>query len=359
MAGELKMAFLAVIATASLLRSSVAQTSHVVGGSSGWTIPSSGSGSYSSWAANQGFSVGDTLVFNFANGIHDVAQVTRSDYDGCSTINPIFLETTSPAGITLNATGEHYFICNFTGHCSAGQKLMINVSAASSSPSPAPQRSPSPDSSSSPAPAPATTPSSSPAPAPEPEPATTPSSSPASAPEPEPATTPSSSPAPSPAPSRSSVTYTVLDSLGWNIPSNGAAAYQTWVANKNFMIGDVLVFNYANGVHNVAEVTKEAYNSCNTTNPISLSSTPPTRMTLTTSGEHFYICAVPRHCSLGQLLAINVSGGTANTPPSSSETPPSSTTPSPTPPPPGNSAPALGVTSLIATIFTIFVALLY
>lgn len=34
--------------------------------------------------------------------------------------------------------------------------------------------------------------------------------------------------------------YVVGDSLGWNIPSNGAQAYVSWASNKNFVIGDTL-----------------------------------------------------------------------------------------------------------------------
>ncbi|KAJ8753220.1 hypothetical protein K2173_017822 [Erythroxylum novogranatense] len=339
------MAFLAVIVASALFQSSIAQTNHVVGGNSGWTIPSGGS--YSSWAANRKFSVGDTLVFNFQNGVHDVAQVSKADYDSCSTTNPILFVSTSPARITLNSTGEHYFLCNFTGHCSAGQKLMVNVIAASSSsPSPAPQPS-----------SPVTPPASSPS---QPPTSSVPSPSPASAPTP---SSPPSPPAPSPAPSGSATTYTVLGSSGWTIPPNGAVAYRNWAANKNFKVGDVLLFNYGNGAHNVAEVTKAAYGSCSTTSPISLNTTPPTRITLKTSGEHFFICAFPGHCSAGQKLAINVSG--TATAPGSSATPSPSSTPSPTstttPPPPGNSAPShLGNRGLFATIFTSFVvALLY
>lgn len=35
-------------------------------------------------------------------------------------------------------------------------------------------------------------------------------------------------------------TYEVGDSMGWTIPSGGAAAYSTWAANKTFKVGDKL-----------------------------------------------------------------------------------------------------------------------
>lgn len=179
-------------------------------------------------------------MFNFAANQHDVAKVTKADYDACTTTNPISMETASPARITINATGEHYFICNFTGHCSAGQKLMINVSAATSSPAPQPS------SSSSPAPQPSTsTPTPAPQPStPSPQPSATPAPTPTpvSAPSPSPVSTPTPSPvsAPSPGPSASGVTYTVGDSQGWTLLSNTAAFYQNWASGKNFMPGDIL-----------------------------------------------------------------------------------------------------------------------
>ncbi|KAL9339704.1 hypothetical protein Peur_068719 [Populus x canadensis] len=201
MARGLGMAFLAAIAVAALIHGSAAQSTHTVGDTTGWAIPPS-SAFYSTWAASQNFSVDDILVFNFAPNTHDVAKVTKADYDACNTTSPISLEANPPVRITINASGEHYFLCNFPGHCSGGQKLMINVSAASSSPSPSPAPQPSTPAPqpSTPAPQPSTpTPQSSPAPQPStPTPASSPSPpTPASSPSPPPTTPPSSSP-PSP-----------------------------------------------------------------------------------------------------------------------------------------------------------------
>lgn len=59
MARRLNMVFLLVAAV--LLQSAAAQTVHVVGGASGWIIPPGGATTYSTWAANQTFAVGDIL----------------------------------------------------------------------------------------------------------------------------------------------------------------------------------------------------------------------------------------------------------------------------------------------------------
>ncbi|CAI0542846.1 unnamed protein product [Linum tenue] len=323
----------AAIAIAALLHSSVAQTTHTVGGNTGWTIPQGGDSVYSNWASGNSFSVGDILVFNFAAGAHDVTQVNKADYDSCSATNPMMTSTNTPARITLNTSGEHYFICGVPGHCSAGQKVTVNVLASttgSSSPSPAPMvMPPSP----SPAPRRALTPASAPSPAPTTVSAPTPSTSPVAG------DVPLSAPAPS---ARTPMTYTVGDSFGWNIPTSGA------------------IFNYTAGAHNVAEVTSDAYTACTTANPISLDSNPPSRITLTTAGEHFYLCAIPGHCSAGQQLSINVSGAGSTSPSPSGSTTPSS--PSPTAgdmaPPSPNSAATVGGVSAAAFLSVVAALLL-
>ncbi|XP_071908679.1 uncharacterized protein [Coffea arabica] len=357
MAGKFIITLLVVAVLAAALQCSVAQRTHVVGDSLGWTIPPGGAVAYTTWAASQTFTVGDVLLFNFTTGSHDVAQVSRTSFDGCNSASPISLVRNGPANVTLNTTGEHYYICTFSGHCNAGMKLAINVSAAPST-SPPPQ---------------------SPVPAPSPS-----------------STTPK--------------TYVVGDSLGWTVPPGGSIAYRTWAAGKTFMVGDILVFNFTTGADDVAVVTsKAAYDSCNTSATGTTINTGPARITLTTAGEHFYICTIPRHCSLGQKLAINVTGtaatpsptpaptrppsgpasapapsSTGATPPSSSSTPPpsgspstspsGSTTPSPsgstTPspsgspggvsaPPPPNSAPSFAVAALPFTFLSIALAFLY
>ncbi|CAA6667180.1 unnamed protein product [Spirodela intermedia] len=98
--------------------------------------------------SRQTFAVGDSLVFNFNNGAHDVLEVTRANYDDCTTSNPIATYTTGPATVELTAAGTRYFICGVNGHCSAGQKMTLTVAAAST-PSATP---PSPTSSGAPTP---------------------------------------------------------------------------------------------------------------------------------------------------------------------------------------------------------------
>ncbi|KAK9071358.1 hypothetical protein SSX86_009926 [Deinandra increscens subsp. villosa] len=185
-------AFMIMMAvTSMLLDTSVAQTRHVVGDALGWTIPPNGAAAYTTWAAQQTFTVGDTLFFNFTTGNHNVAEVPQAAYGPCTTTNPTTITTTGPATITLTAPGTHYYLCAVGTHCQLGQKLTINVSAPAAAPTTPPAAAPT---TLPPAAAPTTTP-----------PAPTPTSAPTPAPmtpAPAPTTTtapPTSSEAPTPA----------------------------------------------------------------------------------------------------------------------------------------------------------------
>ncbi|GLJ46847.1 hypothetical protein SUGI_0988240 [Cryptomeria japonica] len=138
-------------------------------------------------------------------------------------------------------------------------------------------------------------------------------------------------------PLASATTYTVGDSGGWETGVN----YVNWVSGKTFVVGDILSFTYTNQ-HSVVEVSKSDYSSCSTSNPIATNSASPTSVTLNKTGELFFVCGTPGHCSQGMKLDLNVSaaGTTASPPPPGATTasppPPGSTTSSP--PPPRNAA---------------------
>ncbi|XP_050888953.1 cucumber peeling cupredoxin isoform X1 [Lathyrus oleraceus] len=129
---------------------------HTVGDSTGWTS-SAGAKFYSDWASNNTFKQNDVLVFNFFAGAHTVAATNKADFDNCNVNqNTNDIITTSPARVTLNRTGDFYFICTVSSHCqSGGQKLTIKVPTSSSStpPSSTPP-SPTPPSSTPPSPTP-------------------------------------------------------------------------------------------------------------------------------------------------------------------------------------------------------------
>ncbi|KAI5680858.1 hypothetical protein M9H77_02085 [Catharanthus roseus] len=149
-------------------------------------------------------------------------------------------------------------------------------------------------------------------------------------------------------------TYVVGDTMGWTIPSGGASSYASWAARHTFRPGDVLVFNFPTGAHDVGKVDKASFDSCSSTNPTTLITVGPANITLSGAGTEYFICTFGQHCSLGQKLAITVSASSppapaptkpptpTPTPPTATPTPPTSAPtvpPSPTSIPPASSAP--------------------
>lgn len=134
---------------------------------------------------------------------------------------------------------------------------------------------------------------------------------------------------------------------------------------------DIIIteFDFAVGRHDVAVVTKDAFENCEKEKPISHMTTPPVKIMLNTTGPQYFICTVGDHCRFGQKLSINVVGaGGAATPgagggaaPGSAPggatptTPAGSTTPTgssgTTTTPAGNAASSLdGATFLVAVV---------
>ncbi|XP_010250146.1 PREDICTED: umecyanin-like [Nelumbo nucifera] len=156
-----------------------------------------------------------------------------------------------------------------------------------------------------------------------------------------------------------STTHVVGDSLGWRIPPGGPIAYSTWASSNTFMVGDILVFNFTTGQHDVAEVTKTDFDNCDGSSTIgSVQTTGPARITLNSQGQHYYICTFNGHCAVGQKLAINVLPSGSSTTPSSSGSPTSSPAPTAGGSAP-NSAPAVAVAGISATLLSFTVAFLF
>ncbi|XP_010247016.1 PREDICTED: uclacyanin 1 [Nelumbo nucifera] len=182
-----------------------------VGGSSGWDTTTD----LQTWAASQSFFVGDSLIFTYSS-IHDVLEVTKADYDSCSSSNPIKSYNDGNTTIQLSSPVKRYFICGKTGHCDQGMKLEVNVLASSTPPTASPvtpPAAPPPVATSTPPPSQKLSPSSPPSKSPALAPSKSPSSSPTpqtvpstESPVEQPTRSPSSSAAPPPQPSSSSKT---------------------------------------------------------------------------------------------------------------------------------------------------------
>ncbi|CAN6246025.1 unnamed protein product [Urochloa humidicola] len=109
-------------------------SSYTVGDGSGWTTGVD----YTSWAASKNFKVGDSLVFNYAKGMHTVLEVSAAEYMACTAANPLGSDSSGATTVPLKTPGTHYFVCSITGHCGAGMKLAVTVVGSSSPASPTP-----------------------------------------------------------------------------------------------------------------------------------------------------------------------------------------------------------------------------
>ncbi|XP_030459488.2 cysteine-rich receptor-like protein kinase 10 [Syzygium oleosum] len=87
---------------------------------------------------------------------------------------------------------------------------------------------------------------------------------------------------------------------GWDMNTDQT----TWASSQTFLVGDNLIFQYSPG-HDVTEVTKGDYDSCQVTSPIQTYTSGSTVIPLTSPGKKYFICSSPGHCAAGMKLQIN------------------------------------------------------
>ncbi|KAL6593070.1 hypothetical protein ACP70R_049156 [Stipagrostis hirtigluma subsp. patula] len=129
----------------------------------------------------------------------------------------------------------------------------------------------------------------------------------------------------------SAATYNVGEPGGsWDLQTN----YGDWVSSKRFHPGDQIVFKYSPQAHDVLEVSKADYESCNTGSPIATHNSGNDAITLTAPGTRYFICGFPNHCTAtgGMKLQINVLPGATSLAPAGA---PNANSP---PPPPSSAA---------------------
>ncbi|PQQ09135.1 mavicyanin [Prunus yedoensis var. nudiflora] len=113
---------------------SILATNYVVGDGKGWT-----NFDYQAWARGKMFYVGDSLVFNYPKGVHNVFKVNGTGFQQCSAPLDSVPLTSGHDVITLATTGRKWYICGVAQHCAmGGQKLLITVFPSSFAPSPSP-----------------------------------------------------------------------------------------------------------------------------------------------------------------------------------------------------------------------------
>ncbi|KAJ4971004.1 hypothetical protein NE237_004103 [Protea cynaroides] len=102
-------------------------------GDSIWSIPLT-EDFYTNWSSTQSFQIGDTLVFEFQSDFHNVIQVSRREYQGCTADNPFQSFQVGPVTVPLVEEGVYYFICSVANYCVLGQKVSVAVHRCSAVP---------------------------------------------------------------------------------------------------------------------------------------------------------------------------------------------------------------------------------
>ncbi|GAV79956.1 Cu_bind_like domain-containing protein [Cephalotus follicularis] len=116
---------------------------------------------------------------------------------------------------------------------------------------------------------------------------------------------------------------------GWDQTTN----LQNWASSQSFSVGDNLIFQYASN-HDVLEVSKTNYDSCQGNTPLQTHSDGNTVITLSSPGKRYFMCGTAGHCNQGMKVEIDTLATSATpTASPSTPTPASSVTPVSSPAP--------------------------
>eukprot|EP00249_Psilotum_nudum_P034410 c53430_g1_i1 orf=282-899(+) len=115
--------------------------------------------------------------------------------------------------------------------------------------------------------------------------------------------------------------HSVGGAAGWSIPAIVNVNYSSWAQRNSFHVGDTLVFKYDTTFHDVDQVTKANYITCNDTNPEAHYADGNTSIQLNTPGSYYFICGVPGHCSAGQKVEVLIKAPTNASAPTLSPAP--------------------------------------
>ncbi|KAF8111857.1 hypothetical protein N665_0072s0068 [Sinapis alba] len=242
-----KKKILFVMTTLTVLLGSCSATIYKVGDSDGWSAKDD---TYYSWADRKEFHVGDSLVFDYDGNFNDVTQVSGAlEYQFCDSSSPKAVYKTGHDVVTLTEPGFYYFISSNHSQCSSGQRLDILVTHDPSRPVPPP-----------------------------------------------------------PQPSKIlpfGKMYKVGDSKGWKVYNSDF--YYKWSEGKLFHVGDNLLFEYANEVNDVLEISGDLeFKFCDPTSPIAVHKTGHDLVKLTKPGVHYFISSETGHCEAGLKLRVMV-----------------------------------------------------
>ncbi|XP_030453168.2 blue copper protein 1a-like [Syzygium oleosum] len=113
------------IATLVALPSVALATQWTVGDGYGWNIGYN----YTDWAEEKVFLVGDSLLFSYLAGFHNVLKLSNAtDFQACKKPPENEALTSGHDVIPLKTTGVKWYICGIQDHCAVfNQKLKITV----------------------------------------------------------------------------------------------------------------------------------------------------------------------------------------------------------------------------------------
>uniref|UniRef100_A0ACD5U4A9 Uncharacterized protein n=1 Tax=Avena sativa TaxID=4498 RepID=A0ACD5U4A9_AVESA len=113
----------AAIAAAFILAPASAEV-FMVGDAAGWTLEYP-----ATWTDGKTFVVGDSLMFMYPAGQHDVMEVGGADFRACnvSASAAIGTWTSGMDTVTLDKAGTRWFVCSVGTHCVQGMKLLVTV----------------------------------------------------------------------------------------------------------------------------------------------------------------------------------------------------------------------------------------
>ncbi|KAF8105367.1 hypothetical protein N665_0158s0049 [Sinapis alba] len=218
-----------------------------VGDSEGWTAKAD---TYIAWAQHKEFHVGDSLIFEYDQNVNDVTQVSGAlEYNFCNSPSPKAVYNTGHDVVTLKEPGYHFFISSNHARCIAGQKLIVFVVHGPSHPTPPP-------------------------------------------------------------PPTNNLPfgniYKVGDSNEWKVPQE-SVFYEKWSEEKQFHVGDGLLFYYNDEVDDVLEISHDLeFQTCDPTSPVAVHNGGQELIRLTKPGIRYFITSKIGHCDAGLKLRVVV-----------------------------------------------------
>ncbi|ONK55211.1 uncharacterized protein A4U43_C07F27520 [Asparagus officinalis] len=135
MALKFMLVIMTVAAMAAIFTNVAEATEFMVGDDEGWAKGVN----YTAWTEGKEFFVGDTIVFMYDQGAHNVYKVTGPEFRSCQVPKNGQALSSGNDAVKLVTPGKKWYICGFPGHCDGGQKVIINVQVRSDTlPSPGP-----------------------------------------------------------------------------------------------------------------------------------------------------------------------------------------------------------------------------